>query len=333
MANILIVDDNEGIRESLKDYFHDLGYEPIVSAAQAQALQTLRTESVDIVLSDQVLEDSTGLELFKEMKALRLDHEPKFILMTGHASPQLAAEAHWMGVDLFLTKPFQLPALALAVEHVLGRVPTAEHPVFRASESFYHDFFVTLNPVLPRLLMMLEGRYGELNPQQDQALRGVVDIWRKLAWTMVDFQARLRDPRPAGPHTDRWHGPEALGRVIKRVAPDLMAASISTELLRDPRLPLAEVHIETAETLLEAAVLRLAAFSAPGAQLLFSWERAGDRLVLIMFSDHGKQDLAPEQQRIAAVVPPVMPLLDQSGVHFKFTDQAGPWQMDFALAS
>jgi two-component system chemotaxis response regulator CheY len=311
MANILIVDDNEGIRESLSAYFYDLGHEPTAVAGMAEALQELRTQSLDVVLSDQVLEEGTGLELFKEMRALELDQVPRFILVTGLPTPQMAAEAHWMGVDLFLTKPFQLPALALAVEHVLGRLPTAEHPVYRASESFYHDFFVALNPVLPRLLMMQEGRYGELSPLQARALGGVVDVWRRLVWNMVDFQARLRDPRPPSAHLGRWHGPEALDRVLKRVGPDLMAASISTELLRDPRLPLAEVNVETAETLMEAAVLRLAAFSAPGAQLLFSWERAGDRLVLVMFSDHESKNMAPEQQRVAAVVPPVMPLLEQ----------------------
>jgi len=92
---------------------------------------------------------------------------------------------------------------------------------------------------------------------------------------------------------------------------------------------MAHVHAETAESLMEALVLRLAAFSAPGAHLRFYWEQAQGRLVLHLRSDLPHPNLTPELRRIVSLLPPVLPLLDQAGVSVDLSDEAGPWQMLF----
>jgi hypothetical protein len=127
----------------------------------------------------------------------------------------------------------------------------------------------------------------------------------------------------------RWHGPAALKRLLERLRPDLDAAGLGAELLRETRLPVAQVHGETAEALMEALVLRLAAFSAPGAQLSFSWSQGRSSLVLEMRSDLPHPGLTPELRRVVALLPPVLPLLEQAGVRVLLNDDAGPWKMEF----
>lgn len=332
MANLLIVDDNPGLRDGISTYFESQGHRSFTAAGVNEAMDQIKRSQPDLVLSDLMMDDGTGLQLRQGIKRLQLPQDPYFILFTGHPSLDSARDAYRDGgVDLYLTKPFQMPALALAVANGLKRRPLAGDAAFRSAEAFYHDFFLNMNPVLPRLLMMLEGRYGDLELGQVNALAAVVESWRKLVWQMADFYSRMHDPRSGQMELGRWHGPAALNRVLERLKSDLSAAELEHETLREARLPLAHVHADTAEALLETVVLRLAAFSAPGAMLTFSWEKAGSRLVLLLQSDKPHPRLTPELMRTVALVPPVMPLLESSGVSLKVGDNCGPWQLSFSL--
>ena len=331
MANLLIVDDNPGLREGISTYFEAQGHRSYVASGVSEAVRLVRQSPPDLILSDMVMDDGTGLTLRKEVKRLELATDPYFILLTGHPTLDNARDAFRDGVDLYLTKPFQMPALALAVQNGLRRRPAVPSALFKASESFYHEFFLTLNPVLPRLLLMLEGRYGDLSEAQTGSVGAVLDTWRRLVWLMADFYNRMHDPRSGELEMSRWHGPAALNRVLARLSKDFSAGELETEVLRERHLPLARVHAETAEALLEAVILRLAAFSAPGATLSFSWEKAGSRLSLLMQSDEVHPRLTPELMRTVALLPPVMPLLDEAGVDVKVNDSAGPWILSFEL--
>lgn len=331
MASLLIVDDNSGLRDGISAYFEERGHRALVADGVREAVDMVRREKPDLVLSDLVMGDGTGLGLREEIRQLALPLDPYFILLTGHPTLESARDAYRGGVDLFLTKPFQLPALALAVDNGLRQRPRPGVQIQRASESFFHDFFLTFNPVLPRLLMLLEGRYGALNEGQVGAVGEVVDVWRRLVWTMADFYARLQDPRSGAVERLRWHGPAALERVLRHLAKDFSAAGLEHEILREAKLPVALVHPPTAEALLEAVVLRLMAFSAPGATLSFSWEKASGRLVLLLQSDEQHPGLTPELMRTVALLPPVMPLLEEAGVTLQVDDHAGPWRLYFSL--
>jgi CheY-like chemotaxis protein len=333
MANLLIVDDNPGLRDGISTYFEEQGHRSLVASGVSEALSMVRRETPDLVLSDMVMEDGTGLGLRQSIRSLGLTRDPYFILLTGHPTLDNARDAYREGVDLYLTKPFQLPALALAVDSGLKRRPLNGDQVMAASEAFYHDFFLTLNPVLPRLMMMLEGRYGPLSDALQASVGDVIEVWRKLIWTMVDFNTRIRDPRTAKLEKARWHGPAALQRILGGLRKDFVAAELEHEILREPRLPVAWVHAPTAEALLEAVTLRLMAFSAPGSTLSFSWERSGSRLVLLLQTDRMHPRLTPELMRTVALLPPVMPLLENAGVDLRVKDDAGPWRLDFDLQS
>jgi len=344
MAELLIVDDNVGLRESMSTYFEGKGHRLQTADGVGTAMDKIRAMAPDVVLSDLIMEDGTGLGLRDQIKQMGLKKEPYFILLTGHANLDNAREAYHHGVDLYLTKPFQMPALALAVDNALKAQKQAAPPLSRAldggdpgriraqADAFYHEFFLTLNPVLPRLLLLLEGRYGSLQSDQLGCVSSIFDTWRKLVWTMADFHERLADPGDPTLERMRWHGPAALRRILDRLEPDFAVCQLSTEVRREPRLPLAWVHGPTAEAILESGLLRLASFSAPGAVLSFSWV-AGERgLELQMASDKGHPDLTPELMRNVALLPPLLPQLTQAGVRVDAQDNAGPWTLVFDLA-
>ncbi len=333
MANLLIVDDNPSLREGIGSYLRQQGHQSWLASGVAEALDLARRRSPDVILSDLIMGDGTGITLRQEVRKLGLKPDPYFILLTGHPTPDNAAEACAGGVDLYLTKPFQMPALALAVDKGLRRAPAPSGEAALASaESFYHDFFLNLNPILPRLLMLLEGRYGGLGPEQVGALGSIFETWRGLVWTMADFYRRLQDPEPAGLRRGRWSGTAALKRALAHLRPDLDTAQLRLDITREPRLPMALVHVPTAEALLEAVLLRLAAFSAPGATLILSWEATQDRVLLHLSSDCLHPDLTTELMRHVALLPPVLPLLDQAGVRVVLSDSLGPWTLAFDRA-
>lgn len=331
MASLLIVDDNAGLREGISSYFKDQGYQSSTASGVQEAVERVRQQPPDLVLADFVMEDGTGLSLRKQIRQLGLRQDPYFILLTGHPNTENASEALQCGVDLYLTKPFQLPALALAVDNGLRKRPAPPNPVLRLSEAFYHDFFLTLNPVLPRLLMLMEGRYGGLGAEQMHSIGAIFDTWRRLVWTMADFYQRLHDPSAGQIECRRWSGPPALNRILERLACDLTVAQLQMDVIREPRLPLGLVHAPTAEALIEAVILRLAAFSAPGSTLHLSWYSSGGRLQLGLRSEHMHPDLTVELMRNVALLPPVLPLLEEAGVRVHVSDDTGPWTLSFAL--
>jgi CheY-like chemotaxis protein len=340
VADLLIVDDNEGLRESMSTYFEGQGHRLETADGVGQAMERVRRHTPDVVLSDLVMEDGSGLNLREQIQGLGLKKDPYFILLTAHPTLDSASQAYRHGVDLYLTKPFQLPALALAVDNALRQmkaVPPAGPAAAGAAalaqaDAFYHEFFLTLNPVLPRLLLLLEGRYGGLQPDQLACVSAIFDTWRRLAWSMQGFHERLAGPPPKRLETGRWSGPAALRRILDRLEPDLAVSQLTTQVQHVPKLPLALVHAASAEALLEACILRLAAFSGPGAVLSFAWAADERRLRLTLSSDQTHPDLTPQLMHAVALLPPILPLLEQAGVQAAVRDDSGPWELVFRLA-
>jgi CheY-like chemotaxis protein len=276
------------------------------------------------------MEDGTGVGLRQRIRSLNLREDPYFILLTGHPTDSNAREAAQSGIDLYLTKPFQLPALALAVDAGLKRKPEpTANPALRASEAFYHDLFLNLNPVLPRMLMLLEGRYTPLNATQIESLTALFDSWRHLSWTMGEFYHRVGEGASPRSERQRWSGPRALKRILTKLEPDLKQARLDLRVLREARLPMAEVHIPTAEGVLEAILLRLAAFTAPNSLLMLAWSEQQGRLQLALQGERRHPQLDADLMSHLRILPPAPPLLDEAGVRLDVREDLGPWTLTF----
>jgi DNA-binding NtrC family response regulator len=119
MANILVVDDEMGIRELLSEILGDEGH-VVATAENAQQARELRSGSVpDLVLLDIWMPDTDGVTLLKEWQRDGLLTMP-VIMMSGHATIDTAVEATRIGALNFLEKPIALQKLLKAVQQGLS---------------------------------------------------------------------------------------------------------------------------------------------------------------------------------------------------------------------
>lgn len=131
MANILVVDDEMGIRELLSEILGDEGH-AVTTAENAQQAREVRAQGTpDLVLLDIWMPDTDGVTLLKEWQRDGLLTMP-VIMMSGHATIDTAVEATRIGALNFLEKPIALQKLLKAVQQGLTRTtePIRPTPVY-----------------------------------------------------------------------------------------------------------------------------------------------------------------------------------------------------------
>jgi two-component system nitrogen regulation response regulator NtrX len=119
MANetILIVDDEESIRQSLAGILGDEGYEVAAAASGREALEMLSAAQPALALLDIAMPDMDGIETLRRFKETR--PEMQVIMITGHGTIDTAVQTTKMGAYDFLQKPLSLERVSLAVRHGL----------------------------------------------------------------------------------------------------------------------------------------------------------------------------------------------------------------------
>ena len=117
-ARILVVDDEEFVLKALERSLRLDGHEVIACSDPLKAIELLKQEEVDVVLSDHLMPGMKGLDLLREAKNLR--PQAIRILLTGHADLQLAMRAINEGeVYRFFTKPWDDETLRLDIRLAL----------------------------------------------------------------------------------------------------------------------------------------------------------------------------------------------------------------------
>jgi DNA-binding NtrC family response regulator len=122
MANILVVDDEHGIRDLLWEILNDEGHQVELAENAAQARAARLREQPDLVLLDIWMPDTDGVTLLKEWSTTGQLGMP-VIMMSGHATIDTAVEATKIGALAFLEKPITMQKLLKAVEQGLARGP------------------------------------------------------------------------------------------------------------------------------------------------------------------------------------------------------------------
>jgi DNA-binding NtrC family response regulator len=120
MANILVVDDELGIRDLLSEILNDEGHSVELAENAAQARLARQQARPDLVLLDIWMPDTDGVTLLKEWSTGGLLTMP-VIMMSGHATIDTAVEATRIGAMSFLEKPITLQKLLKAVEQGLTK--------------------------------------------------------------------------------------------------------------------------------------------------------------------------------------------------------------------
>ena len=120
MANILVVDDEMGIRELLSEILGDEGHAITLAENAQQAREARAAGAPDLVLLDIWMPDTDGVTLLKEWQRDGMLTMP-VIMMSGHATIDTAVEATRIGALNFLEKPIALQKLLKAVQQGLTR--------------------------------------------------------------------------------------------------------------------------------------------------------------------------------------------------------------------
>lgn len=116
LATILIVDDEKHTRDGLRLSLED-DFDVYVAADMAQAMEVLKNEQVDVMLTDLRLGADDGMKVLES--ALKLPKPPVCIMMTAYGSVDTAVEAMRRGAYHFVTKPLNLDEVDLLIKRAL----------------------------------------------------------------------------------------------------------------------------------------------------------------------------------------------------------------------
>jgi two-component system, NtrC family, nitrogen regulation response regulator NtrX len=119
MSKILIVDDEEIIRETLKEILQDEGYQIELAVDGEQALNLLKKNKYDLILCDIKMPKMDGMEVLD--KAMDVAPDVPFIMISGHGTVETAVEAAKKGAFDFISKPPDLNRMLITIRNALDK--------------------------------------------------------------------------------------------------------------------------------------------------------------------------------------------------------------------
>lgn len=116
MDKILIIDDDAGVRDSMQEFIKDSGYDIYTASSAEEALELLKSEIVDVVITDIMLTGMDGLELTDLIKH---NYDIDVIVMTGYSEKFSYEDAINKGASDLVFKPIRYRELMLRLKRVL----------------------------------------------------------------------------------------------------------------------------------------------------------------------------------------------------------------------
>ena len=116
---ILVVDDEESIQESLRGVLEDEGYSVRVCASGPLALEELRRRSYDVMLLDVWMPGMDGLETLDHVRQLPLGDRPSVVMISGHGNIETAVRATKLGAFDFLEKPLTIEKVTVTIQNAI----------------------------------------------------------------------------------------------------------------------------------------------------------------------------------------------------------------------
>jgi DNA-binding NtrC family response regulator len=117
MQRILVIDDEESIRDLLKDFLEAKGFQVAVASDGESGLKLLKVDTFDLILLDLMMPGISGLDVLRERAASKINIPS--IVITAHATVQTAVEAVKLGAFEYITKPFNLEELYMVIKKAL----------------------------------------------------------------------------------------------------------------------------------------------------------------------------------------------------------------------
>jgi len=120
---VMVVDDQTSMRAMVRRALQDLGFKDIRDKPSApEALQSVRSDRVHLILSDFNMPDMDGLQFLEQVRADPVIGKTVFIMLTGSSDREVVQKAAALGVNNYIVKPFAPAALKEKIERVFGEL-------------------------------------------------------------------------------------------------------------------------------------------------------------------------------------------------------------------
>jgi DNA-binding NtrC family response regulator len=140
---VLVVDDDHYSRLMLKKALEHQGYMVTLCSSGHEALQCLKDDKFDLIITDLIMDGISGIDLLKEVK--KSGNNIATILLTGHASVETAIEAVRLGANDYMLKPINLEELQIRVKRAFEHIEL-EKKLYEAERKLtYHATIATTN--------------------------------------------------------------------------------------------------------------------------------------------------------------------------------------------
>jgi two-component system response regulator PilR (NtrC family) len=119
LGQVMVVDDEENIREVLCNYLESMNYSVEAAEDGQDALNKFKKGDFDLIISDLLMPNIDGLELLKRIR--NIDKDVIFLMITGYPSIETAVDAIKKGAYDYITKPFHMEDVKLRLERAFEK--------------------------------------------------------------------------------------------------------------------------------------------------------------------------------------------------------------------
>jgi DNA-binding response OmpR family regulator len=229
-ANILIVDDEKAVRESLEEILKMEDYRVETASSGEDALEQINEEEFNLVLLDLKMPGIDGVEVMRQIS--RYAHDTKVIILTGHGTLESAIEALRLGAEDYMLKPYESAAILDSIGRALSKNAQKKRKELlieqlESSLDQLKDVEGITTPEMParRVITLPQGIMVDL--ERREMWRGgerahLTPTEGKLLSVFLENRGRVMSHKEIvflvqGYETTEWEAPEVLRPMISRL--------------------------------------------------------------------------------------------------------------------
>lgn len=189
--NILVVDDEQIIREGCTEIFKSEGHQVVTAANGLQALDRIEQQKFDLILTDLKMPGMEGMELLAELK--KVLPQADIIVMTGYATIESAVEAMRLGVYDYVTKPFTPDTIKKILKNIINKRSLLYGSPARRVELIYDENQDTIIGQSKRMLEIYELVYKVAPTDSTVLITGESGTGKELIAKAIHYNSLRRN--------------------------------------------------------------------------------------------------------------------------------------------
>ncbi len=191
LCRILVVDDEESIREFFEIMLRREGYEVVTAGNGKQALDLLKSQGMDLVISDIQMPEMSGMELLTKVKDI--DPETVVVMITAFGSTETAVEAMKLGAYDYIQKPFKIDEVKIIIRQALEKRTLKLENVQLKKELGTKYAFDNIIGGAPPMLRIYEMVKRVANTKSSVLITGESGTGKELIARAIHYNGPLKD--------------------------------------------------------------------------------------------------------------------------------------------